>query len=254
MAICKPVCGYPVPYPLAMPRPLRIDLPGIAQHVIQRGNDRQPCFFTEVDYLCYLTELRHMARREGCAVHAYVLMTNHVHLLLTPMAPGAVARMMQSLGRRYVRYINSSYHRTGTLWEGRYKASLVGGGTHLMSCHRYIELNPLRAAMVADPRHYPWSSHRALAFGDADRLLTPHPDYLTLSADSAQRLQRYRAMVMAAVSTQEVDAIRYHLQRQHPYGPDSFSQSIETQLGRRVGPQQIGRPRKILPEPVESRL
>ena len=154
-----------------MPRPLRIDFPGIPQHVIQRGNDRQPCFFDDADYLCYRSELRDMARREGCAVHAYVLMTNHVHLLLTPLQPGAVARTMQSLGRRYVRYINATYGRTGTLWEGRYKASLVGDGDYLLRCHRYIELNPLRAGMVADPCDYRWSSHRALAFGEADPLM-----------------------------------------------------------------------------------
>ncbi len=237
-----------------MPRPLRIDLPGIAQHVVQRGNDRQPCFFTDADYLCYHSELRDIARREGCAVHAYALMTNHVHLLLTPTAPGAVARMMQALGRRYVRYINTAHHRTGTLWEGRYKAGLVGDGEHLMHCHRYIELNPLRAAMVADPRHYPWASHRALAFGEADPLLTPHPDYLSLSADSALRQLRYRALVMAAVEPGEVDAIRRHLQRQHPYGSDRFRLAIEAQLGRAVGPQKIGRPRTSVPQVVESRL
>lgn len=226
-----------------MPRPLRIELPGIPQHVIQRGNDRQPCFFTDTDYLCYRSELRDMARREGCVVHAYALMTNHVHLLLTPQRPGAVARTMQALGRRYVRYINVTYHRTGTLWEGRYKASLVGDGDYLMHCHRYIELNPLRAAMVADPRDYRWSSHRALAFGVTDPLTTPHLDYLALSADPAVRQQHYRALVMAAVDPEEVDAIRRHLQSQLAYGSDRFRQAIEAQLGRTVGPQKIGRSR-----------
>ncbi len=245
---------WSVTQPITMPRPLRIDLAGIPQHVVQRGNDRQPCFFADGDYLCYRSELRDLARREGCAIHAYVLMTNHVHLLLTPTAPCAVARMMQALGRRYVRYINTTYHRTGTLWEGRYKASLVGDGDYLMHCHRYIELNPLRAAMVSDPRDYRWSSHRALAFGEPDPLLTPHPDYLALSADPAIRQQRYREMVMATVDAEEVDAIRRHLQRQHPYGPDRFRRAIEAQLGRTVGPQKIGRPRKPVPEAEESRL
>ncbi len=226
-----------------MPRPLRIDLPGIPQHVIQRGNDRQPCFYSDDDYLCYRSELRDMARREGCAIHAYVLMTNHVHLLLTPTAAGGVPRLMQALGRRYVRYINATYHRSGTLWEGRYKSSLVGDGGYLMKCHRYIELNPLRAAMVADPRDYRWSSHGALAFGESDSLLTHHPDYLALSTDAAKRQQQYRAMVMAAVDAEEVGAIRLHLQRQHPYGLDRFRLAIEAQLGRTVGPQKIGRPR-----------
>ena len=227
-----------------MPRPPRIDLPGIPQHVVQRGNDRQPCFFIEADYLCYRTLLREAALREGCAVHAYVLMTNHVHLLLTPQQPHAVSRTLQSLGRRYVRYINDTHHRSGTLWEGRYKASLVGDGDYLMHCHRYIELNPLRAAMVADPREYRWSSHHALAFGDTDPLVHPHSAYLALSDDPATRQHLYRDMVMAAVNPDDIDAIRRHLQRQHAYGCERFRQAIEKQPGRSVGPQKIGRPRK----------
>jgi len=141
-----------------MPRSLRVDLPGIAQHVIQRGNDRRPCFFVEIDYIRYLQDLREIARRESCAVHAYVLMTNHVHLLMTPGAAGRIGRTMQALGRRYVRYVNDRHGRTGTLWEGRYKACPVGDGRYLLQCHRYIELNPLRAKMVADPADYAWSS------------------------------------------------------------------------------------------------
>ena len=237
----------------AMPRPLRVDLPGIPQHVVQRGNDRQPCFFADEDYLCYRSELRDMAHREGCVVHAYVLMTNHVHLLLTPQCRGAVARTMQALGRRYVRYINSTYHRTGTLWEGRYKSSLVGDGDYLMRCHRYIELNPLRASMVSDPRDYRWSSHHALAFGDADPLVSPHADYLALSVDDMTRKQHYRTMVMDAVVAEDLDTIRRHLQRQHPYGTDRFRQTIEAQLGRTVGPQKIGRPRKQPEEQSQNR-
>ena len=227
-----------------MPRPLRIDLPGIPQHVVQRGNNRQACFFGDSDYLCYRSELREMARREGCAIHAYVLMTNHVHLLLTPMHPGAVGRTMQSLGRRYVRYFNATHGRSGTLWEGRYKASLVDDGDYLMQCHRYIELNPLRAAMVADPRDYRWSSHRALAFGESDPLITPHPGYLALGARPVERQPRYRARVMDTVDPEHVEAIRRHLRRQHPYGSERFRQAVEAQLGRIVGPQTIGRPRK----------
>lgn len=235
-----------------MPRPKRIDLPGIPQHVVQRGNDRQPCFFAEADYLRYRTALREIALREGCAVHAYVLMTNHVHLLLTPHRHNAVARTLQSLGRRYVRYINDTYHRTGTLWEGRYKASLVGDGHYLMHCHRYIELNPVRAAMVSDPRNYRWSSYHALAFGDADPLLTPHPDYLALSHDLAMRRRAYRQMVMEAVDAADVEAIRCHLQRQHAYGSNRFRAAIGAQLGRSVGPQKIGRPSKEAGRGVQS--
>ena len=121
------------------PRP---DIPGVAQHVVQRGNDRMPCFIDDVDRQRYLTALRETSQRHRCAIHAYVLMTNHVHLLVTPTQTGQIARMMQSLGRRYVRYVNERYHRTGTLWEGRYKACLVGTVPYLLRCYRYIEFNP----------------------------------------------------------------------------------------------------------------
>lgn len=228
-----------------MPRLPRIDLPGIAQHVIQRGNDRQPCFFTEIDRVRYLQDLREIAHREGCAVHAYALMTNHVHLLMTPAAPGQVARVMQALGRRYVRYVNDRYHRTGTLWEGRYKACPVGDDRYLLQCHRYIELNPVRARMVTDPADYSWSSHRHHALGAVDPLVRTHSAIAELAVDPGERRCLYREFVMETVTPEEMDAIRQHLQRQHFYGPDRLRRAIEAQLGRTVGPKKIGRPRKI---------
>lgn len=231
-----------------MPRLPRLDLPGIAQHVIQRGNDRQPCFFTPDDYRRYLHDLNEIALREECAVHAYVLMTNHVHLLVTPGEQGRLSRMMQALGRRYVRHVNRTHHRTGTLWEGRYKACLVAGDAHLLRCHRYIELNPLRAAMVPDPPNYPWSSHLHNAFGEHDPLVRPHPVYYAFGAEADERRRRYRAFVMDDVTAEEIDAIRAHLQRQHVYGPDRFRLAIEAQLGRSVGPRKMGRPRKSSPD------
>lgn len=232
-----------------MPRPPRLDLPGIAQHIVQRGNDRQPCFFTADDYRRYLRDLNEIAQREGCAIHAYVLMTNHVHLLVTPADFGCTSRMMQALGRRYVRHVNRSYHRTGTLWEGRFKACLVASDAHLLQCHRYIELNPLRAAMVVDPRNYLWSSHRHNAFGEHDPLIRSHAIYRELAVDVQQRLARYRRFVMDEIGPEETDAIRAHLQRQHLYGPDRFRRAIEAQLGRTVGPHKIGRPCKISEPP-----
>lgn len=231
-----------------MPRSCRLDLPGITQHVVQRGNDRRPCFFTEIDYIRYLQDLRDVARREGCAVHAYVLMTNHVHLLMTPRAPGGVGRTMQALGRRYVRYVNDRYGRTGTLWEGRYKASLVGDHRHVLQCQRYIELNPVRAKMVADPADYRWSSFRHHALGEPDLMITPHPALPGPGRPLHERRQSYRELIMQAVDPGETDAIRRHLQHQHIYGPDRFRQAIEAQLGRQVGPKKIGRPRKPRPE------
>jgi putative transposase len=163
-----------------MPRRPRIDLPHITQHVVQRGNDRQPCFFTSGDYERYRSDLREITLHEGCEIHAYVLMTNHVHLLMTPNGVGQVARIMQSLGRRYVRYVNDRHHRTGTLWEGRYKACLVGTARYLLRCYRYIELNPVRAAMVEQPGDYRWSSYGSNASGVFDPLVRSHSAYVAL--------------------------------------------------------------------------
>ena len=171
-------------------------------------------------------------------------MTNHVHLLMTPTAPGQVTRVMQSLGRRYVRYVNDGYKRTGTLWEGRYKACPVDGDSYLLRCYRYIELNPLRAAMVADPADYAWSSFRCNSLGLPDPLVRPHPCYLELSKSELQRRETYRRFVTEQIENSELDLIRSHLQRQHAYGSNRFRAAIEAQLGRIAGPAKIGRPRK----------
>lgn len=145
--------------------------------MVRRGNNRQPIFFEEADNLAYLAWLNESAERYDCAIHAYVLMTNHVHLLLTPKDAQSVSRMMQYLGRRFVPYINHRYGRSGTLWEGRFKSSLVQSEAYLLACARNIELNPVRAAMVARPAEYRWSSHRANAGGNTDALLRPHETY-----------------------------------------------------------------------------
>ena len=159
-----------------MPRLPRFNLLDVPQHVIQRGNNRQACFFEPDDYLFYLDCLKTAADAAGCDVHAYVLMTNHVHVLTTPRREHAVPRMMQSVGRRYVQYINKKNRRTGTLWEGRYRASLVEAEPYLLTCYRYIEMNPVRArGMVDTPEQYRWSSYHANALGHGDAWLTPHP-------------------------------------------------------------------------------
>ena len=231
----------------AVPRPPRLDLPHVPQHVVQRGNDRRPCFFQAIDHVRYRDDLRDIAQRVGCAIHAYVLMDNHVHLLLTPSQTGQVGAVMQALGRRYVRYVNDRYHRTGTLWEGRYKACPVDRDHYLLRCYRYIELNPVRAAMVMAPADFRWSSHRANALGQPDPLLTPHPGYLALGVDATTRQQAYRTLVAEAIAPEELELIRLRLQRQHALGPDRFRRMIEAQLERRAGPAQIGRPRKAQP-------
>ena len=137
-----------------MPRKPRFNLVGIPQHVIQRGHNREPCFYAEQDYQQYLDDLKEVAKKYECCIHAYVLMTNHIHMLVTPMVDHGISNMMQALGRRYVYYINKSYHRSGTLWEGRYKSSLIDSDKYLLVCMRYIELNPVRAAMVEHPGEY----------------------------------------------------------------------------------------------------
>jgi putative transposase len=149
-----------------MARLSRFVLPGQPQHIIQRGNNRQNVFFAEDDYRFYLEKLADACRKYDCRLHSYVLMTNHVHLLITPMTETGIGKVMQSLGRSYVQYVNFRHRRTGTLWEGRYRATLLDSERYLLTCHRYIELNPVRAGMVADPAAYPWSSYRHNALGE----------------------------------------------------------------------------------------
>lgn len=201
-----------------MARLPRLDLPDIPQHVIQRGNNRLPCFLAEEDYVRYKEDLLDAAMQCECAIHAYVLMTNHVHLLVTGGTRGAVSRMMQRLGRRYVACFNASYRRTGTLWEGRYKSSLVDTERYLLTCYRYIELNPVRAAMVADPGEYRWSSYRRNALGKADRLVTPHRCYLSMGKDEEQRPAAYRTLFARAISDDELADIRAYAQQQKALG------------------------------------
>jgi len=227
-----------------MPRPPRLDIASVPQHVIQRGNEPQPCFFREIDYIRYLQDLREAALKFGCQIHAYVLMTNHVHLLVTPGEPGAVGRMMQSVGRRYVRFINNTLARTGTLWEGRYKSSLVDSERYLLACYRYIELNPVRAAMVRTPADYPWSSYRCNANGAIDLLLTAHPAYLDIHLDAESRQACYRSLVAQGINDDELAMIRVYAQRQRALGTDKFQQTIESQTGRRASLGVPGRPRK----------
>jgi len=229
-----------------MARRPRIDPPGVTQHVIQRGNDRQPCFFRDIDRMRYLQDLHTLSIERECSVHAYVLMTNHVHLLMTPAESGAISGLMQALGRRYVRYINDAYERTGTLWEGRYKSHLIANDEHLLRCYRYIELNPVRAGMVQRSADYPWSSHRHNAFGMANPALQAHVCYVALGTCETQRQAAYREFVQQ-VSDEDAASFRDHLNRQQPMGNDRFRAAIEAQLGRSLTPGKSGRPRKAGP-------
>jgi putative transposase len=174
-----------------MPRGARLVVPEVAMHVVQRGHDRRDCFRQDTDYLVYLGNLRELAPKTGCALHAYCLMTNHIHLLLTPSAADACALLMRNLGQRYVQYFNRRYQQSGTLWEGRYKSCLVDTARYVVACHRYVERNPVRAGMVASATAYPWSSYNGNAGVAANELLTPHPEYLALAEDEAARRRVY---------------------------------------------------------------
>jgi putative transposase len=175
-----------------MARMPRLYMEGCAQHIVQRGNNRSVCFFSAADYAFYCQKLKESADNNGVQVHAFVLMTNHVHLLVTPADAGGVARMMQALGRNYVRYVNITYRRTGTLWEGRYKSSLVSSDEYFLAVSRYIELNPVRANMVAHPGEYPWSSFRHNGMGFKIGVISEHEVYKKLAATPAARMIAYR--------------------------------------------------------------
>lgn len=177
-----------------MAPPPRLSFAGVALHVVQRGVDRQPCFRQEGDYLVYLSLLSDLTVRTQCALHAYCLMTNHVHLLLTPTEERSCAVLMRELGQRYVPYFNRRYGRTGTLWEGRFRSCLVDSAHYVLACYRYIELNPVRAGMVASAPAYRWSSHAGNTGTLDNRLVTSHPEYIALGADTEQRHTAYRAL------------------------------------------------------------
>jgi putative transposase len=177
-----------------MGRGPRLVVPGIALHVIQRGHNREDCFRHDTDYLVYLSNLRELSAQMQCALHAYCLMTNHVHLLLTPTSPQGCALLMRNLGQRYVQYFNRRYRRSGTLWEGRYHSCLVDSGKYVIACHRYIERNPVRAGMVPSPGDYRWSSHKGNTGRVSSTLLTAHPEYLAISADETSRHAAYEGL------------------------------------------------------------
>jgi putative transposase len=226
-----------------MPRRARIHLDEIPLHIVQRSHNREPCFFTEDDYASYLHWLSEALTETECALHAYVLMTNHVHLLLTPKKADAVPRLLMSLGRRYVQYINRTYKRTGTLWDSRYKSSVVQADNYLLTCQRYIELNPVRAAMVEDPAHYRWTSYRANALGQANAHLTLHPVYLALGRGGKERQAAYRALFRTQLDCAAIDDIRLAVNQSQPLGNSRFLTRIEKVTGMRREARPRGRPR-----------
>ncbi len=217
-------------------------LPGVPAHVVQRGHNRDACFFAEDDFRYYRQMLGEGLERYGAELHAYCLMTNHVHLLITPEYVDSISRVMQHLGRQYVQYINRTYRRSGTLWEGRYKGSLIDAEGYLLSCYRYIELNPVTACMVGKPEEYPWSSFRFNALGEPDSLISPHPLYDAIGISSAKRRIAYRDLFRYSLPEQARHDIAKCLSASQILGSGQFREQVEAALGRKVGKVGRGRP------------
>ncbi|WP_458735130.1 transposase [Zobellella taiwanensis] len=227
-----------------MPRRKRCYLAGVPSHVVQRGNNRQPCFFCDEDRGFYIKVLGEVLERFEVALHAYVLMTNHVHLLMTPASEQGISRVMQCLGRSYVGYVNQRYRRTGTLWEGRHKASLIDTEPYLLNCQRYIELNPVRAGMAEQPGQYHWSSYQANARGKPVACLTPHEVYLRLGNTPAARQQAYRSLFEQPVPEEQLADFRMGLNHNYPVGSPQFRQDLQENAHLPLGHLHQGRPAK----------
>lgn len=226
-----------------MARLPRISPLDVATHIIQRGNNRQVCFVSDKDYNAYIGWLEEYSQKYKVDIHAWVLMSNHVHLLCTPRQPGATSLMMQSLGRRYVRYFNYNYQRSGTLWEGRYKSCLVQNERYLLEVYRYIELNPVRAEMVKKPGEYRWSSHTVNAEGKSSDLCIPHSEYLALGKTPLERRKNYRVLFEHFKEHDDfLKEIRESTSKGLAVGHDRFKEEIELLTGRRVTAQKRGRP------------
>ena len=235
-----------------MPRLPRCTPSGIPQHIIQRGNDRQPCFLSRSDYAVYLSCLDESSRRYCVDVHAWVLMTNHVHLLVTPHADKGISSMMQSVGRDYVSWFNEHHERTGTLWEGRFKSCLIDSDRYLLCCQRYIELNPVRAGIVADPADYHWSSFRCNALGQRSRLVVPHEVYLHLGKSAEERRANYRELFALELDSEQLRQIRKSVNSGMALGSERFKAECEMRLGRRCQPAPRGRRAIVLTKQLGS--
>ena len=228
-----------------MARLPRIDLPDLPQHLVLRGNNRGSLFCDDVERWVFLDFMKYALTTYGCGLHAYVLMTNHVHLLATGYQFGAVSNTMQSIGRRFVRFVNLRRKRSGTLFEGRFKASVVETDRYLLTCMRYIEANPVRAGMVRRPEDYPWSSFKSNASGDPIEPLVAHPTYLGLAGDVRSRARAYVDLFDQPMPEAELKAIRESVQRNRGLGGSTFLGSLEKSLGRPVAMTPHGGPREF---------
>ena len=227
-----------------MPNRRRFHLPGIPLHIVQRGNNRSACFHDRQDREGFLLRLAAAARKHEVEVHAYVLMSNHFHLLATPAGANGASRMVQAIGATYVRDFNLRHGRTGTLWEGRFFACPVDAGTYFWRCHRYIESNPVRAGIVANAGDFAWSSHARNAFGAKDHVVTPHPAYIALGPTDAVRATSYRGMFDQVQPDQDLEEIRLRLRQERALGSEEFHDLVRAGSSRSPTPGRAGRPPK----------
>jgi putative transposase len=225
-----------------MARLARLTLPGYPHHIIQRGNNRQPVFAEDADYETLLGMLDEQARKFGVALHAYVLMSNHFHLLATPTSSEGIPQMMQAIGRSYVRYFNRHQQRTGTLWEGRYRSTLIQAERYLLACMVYIDLNPVRAAMVGEPAEYPWSSHLHYVGRRSDKLITPHPLYWELGNTPFARDLAYAELVQSGIGLEQQQALTDATIRGWALGGANYVAELQRRTQRRVTKSKAGRP------------
>jgi putative transposase len=225
-----------------MPRRQRLQAAGLPVHIIQRGNNRQACFFADEDYQFFLDCLVKLAKRFRCALHAYVLMTNHFHLLLSSELEAGPSLLMKFLGQRYVQYVNRTYRRSGSLWEGRFRSSLVQTDRYVLGCYRYIEMNPVRANMVKHPLEYPWSSYAANADGKYISWVTPHGEHLALGLSEESRQAVYRGLFASELDQQLLRESRISTHGGYAIGSGRFREEIETALKLRATPRGPGRP------------
>ena len=230
-------------YDRCMARLPRLTIPGYLHHVIQRGNNRERIFTSAGDYEFMLALLAENARKYEVSIHAYVLMTNHFHLLATPDTAIGLPHMMQAVGRRYVRYFNDGHGRSGTLWEGRYKSTLIEADRHLLACMAYIDLNPVRAGMVTEVRSYPWSSHGHYVGLRQDKLVTPHALYWELGNTPFAREAAYAQLVHAGLTAQQLMELTQSAMYGWALGTPEFTAHLQNRTGRRVSKAAAGRPR-----------
>ena len=231
---------------MSMPRRARTSylLPGQPVHVLQRGHNRARCFESDADQVLYLGLLQEFSARHDCSIHAYVLMSNHVHLLVSPPEARNLSHMMRDVNQIYVQHVNRHQSRCGSTWQGRFKSCPVDSNSYFLNCQRYIELNPIRANMVEAPWLYKWSSYAFNASGRPSELLTPHPTYLRLGANEESRLAAYRAFLGETPTAEELGKIRASVNNGWPLGDDAFIRKVESEFGIKATPGLPGRPKR----------